>query len=99
MRDSQRCGEICASGPRLRLSCRREDQELSFSGLLICNDPLRVASMTLINSLVSSSEDLDFRIHLRNEIMRIGLRDVLEVTVCNTRNLPEGSFLSNLINQ
>ena len=55
--------------------------------------------MTLINSLVSSSEDLDFRIHLRNEIMRIGLRDVLEVTVCNTRNLPEGSFLSNLINQ
>ena len=50
------------------------------SGLLICNnEPLRVASMTLINALVSSPEDLDFRLHLRNEFMRIGLWDVLEV--------------------
>ena len=35
--------------------------------------------MTLINALVSTPEDLDFRLHLRNEFMRIGLGDVLEV--------------------
>merc|ERR1719233_2509875 len=48
-------------------------------GLLICNnDPLRVACLTLINALISSPEDIDFRIHLRNEFMRDGLIDVLE---------------------
>ena len=36
--------------------------------------------MTLINAIISSPEDLDFRLHLRNEFMRIGLLDVLEVT-------------------
>ena len=35
--------------------------------------------MTLINALVSSPEDLDFRLHLRNEFMRNGLREVLAV--------------------
>ena len=35
--------------------------------------------MTLINAIISTPEDLDFRLHLRNEIMRIGLRDVMEV--------------------
>ena len=34
--------------------------------------------MTLINALISSPEDIDFRIHLRNEFMRDGLIDVLE---------------------
>merc|ERR1719341_751634 len=48
-------------------------------GLLICNnEPLRVACLTLINALISSPEDLDFRMHLRNEFMRVGLIDVLE---------------------
>merc|ERR1719153_1325123 len=48
-------------------------------GLLIRNnEPLRVACLTLINALISSPEDLDFRIHLRNEFMRVGLIDVLE---------------------
>ena len=35
--------------------------------------------MTLINALVSSPEDLDFRLHLRNEFMRSGLREALAV--------------------
>ena len=35
--------------------------------------------MTLINAIISSPEDLDFRLHLRNEFMRIGLLEVLEV--------------------
>lgn len=34
--------------------------------------------MQLINSIISSAEDLDFRMHLRNEIMRVGLADILE---------------------
>jgi hypothetical protein len=32
----------------------------------------------LINALITSPEDIDFRIHLRNEFMRDGLIDVLE---------------------
>jgi len=48
-------------------------------GLLIRNnEPLRVACLTLINALISSPEDLDFRIHLRNEFMRVGLINVLD---------------------
>merc|ERR550519_154791 len=48
-------------------------------GLLIRNnEPLRVACLTLINALISSPEDLDFRIHLRNEFMRVGLIYVLD---------------------
>ena len=46
--------------------------------------------MTLINALVSSPEDLDFRLHLRNEFMRIGLWDVLEV---NNKNAPAYELL------
>ena len=58
--------------------------QLIVQGLLICNnEPLRVACMTLINAIISSPEDLDFRLHLRNEFMRIGLLDVLEVLVEN----------------
>ena len=50
------------------------------SGLMIRNnEPLRVACLTLINALTSCPEDLDFRMHLRNEFMRVGLIDVLEV--------------------
>ena len=52
---------------------------LSILGLLIRNnEPLRVACLTLINALISSPEDIDFRIHLRNEFMRDGLIDVVE---------------------
>ena len=32
----------------------------------------------MINALISSPDDLDFRVHLRNEFMRDGLIDVLE---------------------
>ena len=36
--------------------------------------------MILINALVSSPDDLDFRLHLRNEFMRDGLMDILDVS-------------------
>merc|ERR1719290_521632 len=54
-------------------------------GLLIRNnEPLRVACLTLINAVISTPEDLDFRMHLRNEFMRVGLIDVLELLEENT---------------
>ena len=52
-------------------------------GLLINNEQLRTNCMTLINAIITSPEDLDFRIHLRNEFMRVGLVDVLEVSKCS----------------
>ncbi|XP_042558841.1 protein diaphanous homolog 3 isoform X5 [Clupea harengus] len=39
--------------------------------------PLQVACMQLINALVTSPDELDFRLHLRNEFMRCGLKEVL----------------------
>ena len=48
-------------------------------GLLISNnEQLRTNCLTLINAIISSPEDLDFRMHLRNEFMRVGLVDVLD---------------------
>ncbi|NXA13498.1 DIAP2 protein, partial [Sapayoa aenigma] len=38
---------------------------------------LQVACMQLINALVTCPEDLDFRIHLRNEFLRCGLKKIL----------------------
>ena len=52
-------------------------------GLLINNEQLRSNCMTLINAIITSPEDLDFRIHLRNEFLRVGLVDVLEVKISN----------------
>ncbi|XP_042905089.1 protein diaphanous isoform X1 [Parasteatoda tepidariorum] len=47
-------------------------------GLETRNETLRIACIQLINALVTSPDDLDFRLHLRNEFMRSGLIDVLE---------------------
>ncbi|XP_043851074.1 LOW QUALITY PROTEIN: protein diaphanous homolog 3 [Dromiciops gliroides] len=38
---------------------------------------LQVACMQLINALVTSPDDLDFRLHIRNEFMRCGLKQIL----------------------
>uniref|UniRef100_A0A671MWD2 Protein diaphanous homolog 2-like n=1 Tax=Sinocyclocheilus anshuiensis TaxID=1608454 RepID=A0A671MWD2_9TELE len=38
---------------------------------------LQGACMQLINALVTSPDDLDFRIHLRNEFLRCGLKKIL----------------------
>ena len=35
--------------------------------------------MQLINAIVITPEDLEFRVHLRNEFMRDGLHSILEV--------------------
>jgi diaphanous 2 len=50
-------------------------------GLLIKNnEPLRTNCMALINAIISSAEDLDFKMHLRNEFMRCGLIDIIDVS-------------------
>ncbi|XP_055958630.1 protein diaphanous homolog 2-like [Patella vulgata] len=41
------------------------------------NLPMQVACMQLVNAIVSTPEDLDFRLHLRNEFMRTGLNQLL----------------------
>ena len=40
---------------------------------------VQVACMQLINALVTSPDELDFRLHLRNEFMRCGLKEILPV--------------------
>ena len=49
-------------------------------GLLMkSNEQLRTESLILINAIITQPDDLDFRMHLRNEFMRVGLLDVLDV--------------------
>ena len=42
------------------------------------NVGLRLACMQLINALITNNEDLDFRLHLRNEFFRTGFYDIWE---------------------
>ena len=49
-------------------------------GLLMKNnESLRVACLTLINAIISSPDDLELRIHLRSELARNGLIEVIQV--------------------
>ncbi|XP_078246866.1 protein diaphanous homolog 3 isoform X2 [Pogona vitticeps] len=43
---------------------------------------LQIACMQLINALVTSPDDLDFRLHIRNEFMRCGLKEQLPKLNC-----------------
>ncbi|XP_062831658.1 protein diaphanous homolog 3 isoform X2 [Anolis carolinensis] len=43
---------------------------------------LQIACMQLINALVTSPDDLDFRLHIRNEFMRCGLKEQLPQLKC-----------------
>ena len=38
-----------------------------------------MACVQLINTIVLTPDDLDFRLHLRNEFMRVGLADLIDV--------------------
>ncbi|TRY85994.1 hypothetical protein DNTS_032780, partial [Danionella cerebrum] len=46
-------------------------------GLSVRSVQLQVACMQLINALVTSPDELDFRLHIQNEFMRSGLREIL----------------------
>ena len=55
-------------------------QLASCAEICVCCAPWQVACMQLINALVTSPDELDFRLHLRNEFMRCGLKEVLPVS-------------------
>ncbi|XP_041639883.1 protein diaphanous homolog 3-like isoform X2 [Cheilinus undulatus] len=46
-------------------------------GLRVRSVQLQVACMQLINALVTSPDELDFRLHIRNEFTRCGLKEIL----------------------
>ncbi|CAJ1049539.1 protein diaphanous homolog 3-like isoform X2 [Xyrichtys novacula] len=54
-------------------------------GLRVRSVQLQVACMQLINALVTSPDELDFRLHIRNEFMRCGLKEILP-QLTTTRN-------------
>uniref|UniRef100_A0A3P8V5V6 Diaphanous related formin 1 n=1 Tax=Cynoglossus semilaevis TaxID=244447 RepID=A0A3P8V5V6_CYNSE len=47
------------------------------AGMNIPNIALKGGCMQLINALISRGEELDFRIHIRSELLRLGLRELL----------------------
>ncbi|XP_061691682.1 protein diaphanous homolog 1 [Syngnathoides biaculeatus] len=48
------------------------------AGMSSHNVALKGGCMQLINALISRGEELDFRIHIRSELLRLGLRDCLK---------------------
>nr|XP_057918935.1 protein diaphanous homolog 1-like isoform X1 [Doryrhamphus excisus]XP_057918936.1 protein diaphanous homolog 1-like isoform X1 [Doryrhamphus excisus] len=48
------------------------------AGMKNHNIALKGGCMQLINALISRGEELDFRIHIRSELLRLGLRDCLK---------------------
>ena len=44
-----------------------------------CMCLIQTACLQLINAIVSTPDDLDFRLHLRNEFVRTGLADAVAV--------------------
>ena len=51
------------------------------SALKMTKNPVfQLACMQFINAIVNTPEDMDFRVHLRNEFMRGGLGDALAVS-------------------
>ncbi|KAM3867303.1 protein diaphanous homolog 1 [Diretmus argenteus] len=52
------------------------------------NIALKGGCMQLINALISRGEELDFRIHIRSELLRLGLRDqLMEVRMIENEEL------------
>jgi len=62
--------------------CGELEERGRFSKIVVALDDdhtnLKVACVQLINALVSTPDDLDFRLHLRNEFVREGLNDPLQ---------------------
>ncbi|KAJ8405270.1 hypothetical protein AAFF_G00322610 [Aldrovandia affinis] len=64
------------------LTVQGEEQDIErfqplLSGMHKPNIALKAGCMQLINALISRGEELDFRIHLRSELMRLGLWEQL----------------------
>ncbi|KAL3878570.1 hypothetical protein ACJMK2_030907 [Sinanodonta woodiana] len=63
------CGEIRSQDRFLPVICGLGMQD---------NIQMQVSCIQLVNAIVSTPDDLDFRLHLRNEIMRTGLIDLIK---------------------
>ncbi|KAL3878567.1 hypothetical protein ACJMK2_030904 [Sinanodonta woodiana] len=63
------CGEIRSQDRFLPVICGLGMRD---------NIQMQVSCIQLVNAIVSTPDDLDFRLHLRNEIMRTGLIDLIE---------------------
>ena len=48
---------------------------------------MQTACLQLINAIVSTPDELDFRLHLRNEFLRTGLADALTVFIFCHRHI------------
>uniref|UniRef100_A0A665UIK5 Diaphanous related formin 1 n=1 Tax=Echeneis naucrates TaxID=173247 RepID=A0A665UIK5_ECHNA len=57
------------------------------AGMNSHNIALKGGCMQLINVLISQGEELDFRIHIRSELLRLGLRDLLTVRTIENEEL------------
>ena len=44
---------------------------------------LKVAYMTFINAVINVPTDIDMRVSIRNEFLRLGLKDIIEVKKAN----------------
>jgi len=62
------CSELCSSDRFLPI----------VQGVLMADAQMKTACLQLINAIVSTPDDLDLRLHLRNEFLRTGLADALE---------------------
>uniref|UniRef100_A0A8C2HYQ7 Diaphanous related formin 1 n=1 Tax=Cyprinus carpio TaxID=7962 RepID=A0A8C2HYQ7_CYPCA len=77
---------ICILEHERVLECiteQAEEQEIErfqplLSGMHKNSITLKAGCMQLINALISRVEELDFRIHLRSELMRLGLKNQLK---------------------
>uniref|UniRef100_A0A2I2YBU1 Diaphanous related formin 1 n=1 Tax=Gorilla gorilla gorilla TaxID=9595 RepID=A0A2I2YBU1_GORGO len=47
---------------------------------------LKVGCLQLINALITPAEELDFRVHIRSELMRLGLHQVLQLRFLTTED-------------
>uniref|UniRef100_A0A4W5KAH6 Diaphanous related formin 1 n=1 Tax=Hucho hucho TaxID=62062 RepID=A0A4W5KAH6_9TELE len=57
------------------------------SGMNKPNIALKNGCMQLINALISRGEELDYRIHIRSELLRLGLRDLLTIRTIENEEL------------
>lgn len=75
---------------------RQNDERFAaiVKGMTHNNINMRVACLQLTNAIISTPDDLDFRIHLRNEFWRAGIIDIVEVSAVTTCLCSAFYFLS-----
>lgn len=84
------CNSLCSHERVLEAiteEAEKQDNERFQPLLLGMNKPniaLKNGCMQLINALISRGEELDYRIHIRSELLRLGLRDLLTVRHTHT---------------